>query len=100
MDNIQELFFSIPGLIMLGSILSGWVTTKLATNMTSIMKKLVSIVSIGAICAIGAVKELGFFANTSTLYDVIASVGIIGITQGLYDIGALNSILALFFAKK
>jgi len=93
-----ELFASIPGLILLTTIISGWLTAHV--SLPSTLKQIVSwAVGIG-LAFLGQWKGLGIFATADTITTVSIGIGTSMVSNGLFDAGTLDNILGIFLAKK
>ena len=71
MKTLQEFFFSIPSLVILVMIISGWIKTNwwpVEGKWAQVLTWLISII----LCVIGYLAQWGLFASITSIWDTLA----------------------------
>lgn len=96
--DILGLLMSPGGILALSVIVTGWITKAIQTS--GIASQVISWVVPMGLCFVADAKGSGDFAVNGVVYTIVVGFGLGLVGNALYDMGALKSILAAFFAKK
>lgn len=97
-DDIYSFFFNVTGMILLIQIVSGWILKVLPQFNSTIKQVITWGISVG-VAFVGQHYGLGMFNGISTVETVTIGVGLGMVSNHLYDVGTLDNILSIFFAK-
>ena len=100
MIDISSYFTSLTLLAALATIVSGYVNTHALSNASSTMKQIASwVVAIG-LAFVGSLKGLGIVADTSVLFTALNGLAIGLVSNGIFDVSLVQSVLEFIRAKK
>lgn len=99
MVDISSYFGSLALLAGLATIITGYVNTHALSKASGTIKQIVSWVVAVALAFVGQAKGLGIVADTDTLFTVINGVAIGLVSNGIFDITIVQSILEFIKAK-
>lgn len=100
-DGAFSFFFTLSGCLLLISVVSGWVIGLLSKmNLNSTFKQIISWAVAVGVAFFGQAKGYGMFADLSTIETAAYGIGLAMVSNHLYDVGTLDNILTLLFAKK
>ena len=102
-DVVLMFFGTIPGMITLSMIVTGWLTIRISAlkNANSIIKQILSWMVVICVCIFGYLKGYGTWGDGGLLHTANTwvaigySIGIAAVANKLFDDGTLNDILIL-----
>jgi len=97
-NPIAEFFASITSLILLISIVTGWIIKTAKSSGT--LSQIISWVVAFAVAFIGYWQQIGIFEGVDILKTAAIGLGAGLVTNRLFDAGTLDNLLKFFFAKK
>lgn len=100
MIDISSYFGSLALLASLATIISGYINTHALSTASGTIKQIVSWVVGVALAFVGSAKGLGIVADTNIVFTLLNGVAIGLVSNGIFDITLVQSVLEFIKAKK